>query len=86
MIPSWRTTKLLRDGRARARKARPASEDDAIKVIKGKSVAIVNCGASTLTGSLINASNIEEKVTIIEAADGEERMQSTKKCSKTHFV
>jgi hypothetical protein len=35
-------------------------------------VAIVDCGApSTLTGSLINATDIEEKVTIIETADGE---------------
>ena len=51
---------------------------ESVKVIKDKSVAIVDCGASsTLTGSLINATDIEEKVTIIETADGEERMRST---------
>ena len=48
-------------------------------------MAIVDCGAlSTLTGSLIIATDmvarvdrgkvVEEKVTIIETADGEERM------------
>ena len=55
--------------------ARPVSEDESVKVIKDKSVAIVDCRApSTLAGSLINATDIEEKVTIIETADGEERM------------
>ena len=50
-------------------------------------MAIVDCGASsTLTGSLINAIENEEKVTIIETADGEERMCSSHKCIKTYFV
>ena len=69
--------------------ARPVSETEYVKVIKDsdKSVAIVDCGASsTLTGSLINATDIEEKVTIIETADGEERMRSSNKCIKTYFV
>ena len=55
--------------------AHPVPEDESVKVIKDKSVAIVDCGASSmLTGSLINATDIEEKVTIIKTADGEERM------------
>ncbi len=67
--------------------ARPVSQDDSVKVIKDKSVAIVGCGtSSTLTGSRINASDIEEKVTIIETADGEERMRSTHKCVNAYFV
>jgi hypothetical protein len=50
-------------------------------------VAIVDCGASfALTCSLINAADIEEKVTIIETADGEERMRSSHECIKTYFV
>ena len=85
-----RSTELLKEGRARAAMARPVSEDDSVKVssvIKDKSVAIVDLRASsTLTYSLINATDIEEKVTIIKTADGEERMQSTQKCNKTYFV
>ena len=78
LLLSRRSTELLREGRARAAMARPVSEDDSVKVIKDKSVAIVDCGASsTLTGSLINASDIEEKVKIVETADGEKKMQSS---------
>ena len=56
--------------RARAAMARPVSEDESVRVIKDKSVAIVDCGSSSaLTCSLINARDIEEKVTIIETAD-----------------
>ena len=32
MIPSTRSTELIREGRARAAMARPVSEDDAIKI------------------------------------------------------
>ena len=75
-------------GRALAAMACPVSEDESVEGIKEKSVAIVDCGASsTLTSSLINATDIDEKVaTIIETADGEERMRSTNKCNKTCFV
>ena len=87
---SKRSTELLKEGRARAAMARPVSEDESVKVssvIKDKSVAIVDLRASsTLTYSLINATDIEEKVTIIKTTDGEERMQSTQKCNKTYFV
>ena len=66
---------------------RPVPEDESMEVIKDKSVVIVNCGASSkLTCSLIESSYIEEKVKIIETADGEERMLSTHKCIKTYFV
>ncbi len=62
-------TGLLREGRARAAMARPVSEDDAIKVIKDKPAANADCGASsTLTGSLVHASDIEEKVGKIDLA------------------
>jgi hypothetical protein len=65
----------------------PVSKDEAIKVIRDKSVAIVDCGASSaLTGSLINATDIEEKLIFFETADDEERMRSTHKCNKTYFV
>ena len=50
--------------------AHPVSEDESVKVIKDKSVAIVDCC------SVINATNIEENMTIIETADGEERILS----------
>ena len=88
LILSQRSTRALKEARARAAMARPVSEDESVKVIKDKSVAIVDCGASsTLTGSLINlnATDIEEKVTIIETADGEERMRSSHKCIKDIF-
>ena len=50
-------------------------------------MAIVDCGASsTLTGLLINATDIEAKVTIIETADGDARIRSSHKCTKTYFV
>ena len=39
----------------------------------------------TLSSSLINATNVEETLTIIEKADGVERMRSNHKC-KTYFV
>ncbi len=67
--------------------ARPVSGNGSVKVFEDKSVAIVDCGASsTLTWSLINATDIEEKVTIIETADGEENMRSTHRCNKTYFA
>ncbi len=67
----------------------PVSKEEAIKAIKDESVAIVDSGASsTFAGSLINAGDIEEKVTIFETADchSEERMQSPHKCNRTYFV
>ncbi len=55
--------------------ARPS--DPSIKVIKEKSVAVMDCGASqTITGSLINCKDVMEKVTIIETANGGESMIS----------
>ena len=87
LILSKRSSELFKEVRARAAMARPVSEGESVKVIKDKSVAIVDCRAtSTLTCSLINATDIEKKVTIIETADGEERMQSSHKCIKTYFV
>ena len=47
LILSKRSTELLREGRARAAMACPVSEDEVIMVIKDKSVAIVDCGASS---------------------------------------
>ena len=45
---------------------------DSVRVIRDKSVAIVDCGpSSTRTASLLNA-DVEEKVIIIETADGDE--------------
>ena len=44
------STELLKEARARAAMARPVSEDESVKVIKDKSVAIVDWRASsTLT-------------------------------------
>ncbi len=85
MLLLRRSTWLLREGRARAAMARPV--DEAVKVIKVKSVAIGDCGASsTPTGSHINARDIEEKVTIVGTADGEERqhMNGTIICSESN--
>jgi hypothetical protein len=59
------------------------ASDQYIQVMKGKSVAVVDCGASqTITGSLVNCKDVMEKVTIIETADGEENMKSTHTCTK----
>ncbi len=47
----------------------------------------MDCGATdTLTSSLINATDVEEKLTIIETADKLEQMRSNHKCIKTYFV
>ncbi len=61
---------LVCSGREGLRRA-----DDSVRVIKDESVAIVDCGASsTLTRSLINATNAEEKVMIIEMVECDERL------------
>ncbi len=58
LILSKSSTQLLREERARATMARPVSEEDSVKVMKDKSVAIVDCGAwSTLTCRIITASD-----------------------------
>jgi hypothetical protein len=79
LILSKRSTELLR---ARAAMARPVSEDDSVRSCQGQ----VCAAWSTLTGSLINASDIEGKVTIIETAGGDDWITSTLKCNKTYFV
>ncbi len=43
LILSQRSTELLREGRARAAMTQQVSQDDSVKVIKDKSVAIVDC-------------------------------------------
>ncbi len=48
--------------------ARPS--DQSTKVIREKSVAVMDCGASqTITCSLFNCKDVMEKVTIIETAN-----------------
>jgi hypothetical protein len=48
--------------------ARPS--DQSAKVIREKSVAVMDCGAlQTITGSLINCKDVMEKVPIIETAN-----------------
>ncbi len=65
--------------------ARPS--DQSTKVMRGKSVAVMDCGAlQTITGSLINCKDVMEKVIIIETANGEENMISNHVCTKTYFV
>ncbi len=62
--------------------ARPS--DQSIKVIKEKSVAVMDCGASqTIISSLIYCKDVVEKMTIIEITDGEESIKSTYICIKT---
>ncbi len=87
LILAKRSTEQLREGRVQAAAiARPVSQEEDVIIIKGKSVAIVDCGhSSTLTRSLINATDIEENVAIIETADGEERTKAAYKCNKTYF-
>ena len=47
----------------------------------------MDCGASqTITGSLLNCSDIREKITKIVTADGKESMTSTHTCLKTNFA
>jgi hypothetical protein len=55
--------------------ARPL--DQSTKVIRGKSVHAMDCGAlQTIISSLIICKDLMEKVTIIETANGEENMIS----------
>ena len=80
-----RLTYLFRHETEKAAMARPSEQST--KVIREKSVAVMDCGASqTITGSLINCKDVMEKVTIIETANGEENMTSTHVCTKTYFV
>ena len=44
LILSQRLTRALKEARSRAAMARPVSEDESVKVIKDKSVAIADCG------------------------------------------
>jgi hypothetical protein len=54
---------------------------------KDKSVIVVDCGASTtMTGSLLNCSDIEERITTVETAKDGEGMTATHSCNKTYFV
>jgi hypothetical protein len=85
VILSRRSTELIWAARARAAVARAGEEST--RIIKDRSVAIVDCGATdTLTLLQIHATDVEEKLTIIETADGVERMHSNHKCIKTYFV
>ncbi len=62
IAPSLRSTELIREGRARAATARPS--EDSTRDIEDKYVAMVNSAASsTLTASLLNATDVEEKAT-----------------------
>ena len=80
-----RLTYLFRHETEKAAMARQSEQST--KVIREKSVAVMDCGASqTITGSLINCKDVMEKVTIIETANGEENMVSTHVCTKTNFV
>ena len=55
--------------------------------ITDKSVIVMDCGASqTITGSVLNCSDIREKITKIVTADGKESMTSTHTCLKTYFA
>ena len=67
VILSRRSTELVRAARARVAVARAGEE--LTRIIKDRSVAIVDCGATdTLTSSLINATDVEEKLTIHRGA------------------
>jgi hypothetical protein len=82
----WRSsTRLIRAARAPAAVARAGKALALERIIKYRSVAIMDCGATdTLTSSLINATNVERKPSIIETADRVERMRSNYKCIKTY--
>jgi hypothetical protein len=84
IIPS-RYAYLFRLKTKKAAMARPS--DQSTKVIREKSVSVMDCGASqTITSSLINCKDMMEKVTIIETANGVESMKSKHVCNKTYFV
>jgi hypothetical protein len=52
-----------------------------------KSVIVMDCGASTtVTGSLLNCTDIVEKITTVETAKDGEGMTATHSCIKTYFV
>ena len=65
-------------------------EDEQPKLVdysKDKSVIVLDCGASTtVTGSLLNCTDVEVKNTIIETAKDGEGMTATHSCKKTYFV
>ncbi len=48
---------------------------------------VTDCGASsTLTGSLINTTDVGEGITLIETADGKESMRVSQNCLKSYYV
>ena len=52
-----------------------------------KSVIVMDCGASTtITGSLVNCTDIAETETLIDTAKEGEGMTATHSCNKTYFV
>ena len=69
MFRSRCPTELIRVTRARAAVAQAG--DESTLIIKDKSVAIVDYKTTDmLTSSLINATNVEKKLNIIETAEG----------------
>ena len=63
-----RLTYLFRHETEKVAMARPSEQST--KVIREKSVAVMDCGASqTITGSLINCKAVMQKVTILETAN-----------------
>ena len=82
MILSRRSTELVRAARAAVARA----GEELTQIIKDRSVAIVDCRATdTFASSLITATDVEEKMIIIQTADGMERMSSNHKCIKSCY-
>ncbi len=79
---------IIRDyDQARAAMARPTRAETGPLIIKDKSVIVTDCCASsTLTGSLINTTDVGERITIIETADGKESVRESHNCLKSYYV
>ena len=76
---------ILKNETERAAMARPSGQSP--QSITDKSILVMDCGASqTITGSLLNCSDVHEKTTKIVTADGKESMILTHTCLKTYFV
>ena len=80
---------VLLGPRVKAFMARPAARPavEGTSANDDKSYLCADCGASmTMTGSLANATDVEEKHVIVDMAESVTSMKATHTCMKTYFI
>ena len=80
---------VLLGPRVKAFMARPAARPavEGTSANDDKSYLCADCGASmTMTGSLANATDVEEKHVIVDMAESGTSMKATHTCMKTYFI